>query len=79
MLADIILWKSDKSPYLIGGGYPHPDGFRSSNKETDYLYKLQMHECDIGVNHFSFVSVHLFGQLGMPHYHVVVRQRPKDQ
>ena len=78
-LADIILGRSDKSPYLIGGGIPTIDGFQNNHEEMDYLYKLQMHEIDTGDHHFTLVSIHLFGQLGLPQYHVVVRQRPKDQ
>ena len=75
MLADIVLWRSDKAPYLIGGGTPTMTGMDTSAEKTEYLYKLQMHECVIQRNAFSLVSVHLFGQLGMPKYHVVVRHR----
>jgi hypothetical protein len=77
-LADIILHRSDKGPHLVGGGIPTPDGLQLKSEATNYLYKLQTHTFDVRDDSFTVVSVHLFGQLGMPYYHVVVKHRPKN-
>lgn len=78
-LADIILHRSDKAPYLVGGGIPTLQGLQVRSDESDYLYKLQMHEFVVRGDAFTVASVHLFGQLGMPYYHVVVRHRSKNE
>lgn len=73
MLADIILGKSDKATYLIGGGIPMSDGIYDTEEMGEYC----KHESSAG--QFTSVLIHLFGQLGMPIHHVVVRYRPHDK
>lgn len=76
MLNDIILWRTDKSPYLVGGGQFMPDGgVDLGGVETDYSHYLQMQNFTTRGQQFESVAIHLFGQLGLPKYHVVVRHR----
>lgn len=81
-LADAILGRNANVPHLVGGGaiFTAPDGktaFTSSEEKTEYCHRVQIHECALAGNSFTFVSIHLFGQLGLPTYHVVVRQYPE--
>jgi hypothetical protein len=74
MLRDIVLGRTQNATYLIGGGIKNLEP-----EEKDSAQVLNLREGTIGAHQYTLVTVHLFGQLGMPIYHVVVRQRPANE
>jgi hypothetical protein len=71
-VTDIVLGKTDKTFYLVGGS------LEDQGVKTTYLHRLELHRCTISGIEFTIVFVHLFGQFGMPRYHVVVSHRAKS-
>lgn len=75
-LSDIIRWKSDKSPYLIGGGILAPTSFDDSNEPiVDCRHRLELVSATVNGQPFTIVYVRLFANTPMPTYHVVVRRK----
>jgi len=73
MVRDVILGKTENSPYLVGGGW-HGD----QNETAPYDHSLDIRDIQIRDRVFTLSQIHLFGRLGAPKYHVVVRERPVD-
>jgi hypothetical protein len=71
MLRDVILGKTENSPYLVGGGW-----IGNEDEKGDYTHTLQMAECTIRDKVFTLAQIHLFGRLALPKYHVVVCECP---
>jgi hypothetical protein len=71
MLADLVLAKAPNSAYLsylVGGdAEPAPKG--------DFSNRIELWEHTINGVVYTVVTVQLFGFMGMPKYHVVVRQK----
>jgi predicted esterase YcpF (UPF0227 family) len=67
MLADVILGKTDKAPYLVGGEL-------GEQGPTNYEHRLELREVIVGDKCLTLSVIHLFGNLGLPKYHAVVAQ-----
>jgi hypothetical protein len=72
LVADIILEKTDVCPYLIGGGTLG----RAVDTTALCLHRLELVEAVVRDQRFTLATICLFVPLGLPTYHVVVRQRP---
>jgi len=74
MLADLVLARAPNSAYLsylVGGdAEPAPKG--------DFSNRIEMWEYTINDAVYTVVTVQLFGFMGMPKYHVVVRQKRQE-
>lgn len=74
-IADIILGRSNTPTHFVGGGYMQGRLFVNDCVQTEYCHRLSTQECTIGNIVYTLAIVHLFGQVGLPRYHVVVRER----
>jgi hypothetical protein len=73
MLADLVLARAPNSAYLshlVGGEPESPRG--------DFTNRLELIDYTIKDTIYTVVQVQLFGFMGMPKYHVVVREKPKN-
>ncbi len=72
MLADLVLARSPNAAYLsylVGGdAEPAPKG--------DFSNRIELWEHTINGVVYTVVTIQLFGFMGMPKYHVVVREKP---
>ncbi len=76
IVRDSILHKTDKHPFVVGGGMP----FDQDVDPSSYSHRLSMHLHMTGNRIFTIVQVHLFGSLGFPKYHVVISEsRTEDR
>lgn len=64
-LPEIILGKSDIYPYYIGGDL-------DPQMPEPYFHQLRFRHAEFKGRKLYFVTVHLFGSMAMPRYHVVV-------
>lgn len=71
LISDVILGKSENAPHLIGSGL-----IPGENDDTQEQHTLQAGIYRLDQSVFEFVQVRLFGNLGLPSYHVVVSHRP---
>jgi hypothetical protein len=72
MLADLVLARAPNSaylPYLIGGESPGEKG--------DFTNRIEIVDYTINDAIYTAVLIQLFGFMGMPKYHVIVRTRSK--
>lgn len=74
MVADIILGRSDKTAHLIGG-----NGLDHKYERADFGHRLELRDVTVRDAIFTVAVIRLFGDFGMPEYHVVMRQGVANQ